>query len=66
MSDFEVIAEARSELGTAANRRLRRTGRVPGVLYGAEKEPVSLSLDANEIKKQLSNEAFASLKSRST
>jgi len=34
-------------------RRVRRSGMVPGVLYGAKKDPVSLSLDPKSISKIL-------------
>jgi len=60
MNQFEVVAEPRSALGKGASRRLRRAGRVPGVLYGAGKEPVSLSMEASRIGKQMENEAFFS------
>jgi len=60
MSEYEVSAEARIETGKGAMRRLRRTGRVPGVIYGAGKEPANISLKDNELRKQLENEAFFS------
>jgi large subunit ribosomal protein L25 len=36
--------------GTRANKRMRRTGRVPGVLYGGEGEPVHFAVDARELR----------------
>ena len=60
MSDFVLIAESRSEQGKGASRRLRRTGKVPAVIYGAGKEPALLSLDHNELVNQLKSEAFFS------
>ena len=60
MNQFEVIAEARSALGKGASRRLRRDGRMPGVLYGAGKDPVSISLETSRTAKQMENEAFFS------
>ena len=60
MNQFEVIAEPRLALGKGASRRLRRTGRLPGVLYGAGKDPVSISLESSRIGKQMENEAFFS------
>lgn len=60
MSDFVLIAETRSEQGKGASRRLRRTGKVPAVIYGAGKEPALLSLDHNELVNQLKSEAFFS------
>ena len=58
MNEFEIIAEPRSELGTGASRRLRRRGKLPGVLYGAARDPVSLTLDANRLGRQMESEAF--------
>jgi len=31
---FELTGEKRADKGTSANRRLRRAGKVPAVLYG--------------------------------
>jgi large subunit ribosomal protein L25 len=39
--------------GSRATRRLRRSGRVPGVLYGGEGEPVAFSVDARELRNAL-------------
>ena len=41
---FEVPAEIRSESGKGASRRLRHEGLVPGILYGAGGDAVSLQL----------------------
>jgi large subunit ribosomal protein L25 len=60
MAKFEVAAEPRSEQGTGASRRLRKVGKVPGILYGAGKEPAKILLDHNAILRQLQNEAFHS------
>ena len=60
MNQFEVIAEPRLALGKGASRRLRRTGQMPGVLYGAGRDPVSISIESSRINKQMENEAFFS------
>lgn len=60
MNEFEVVAEPRGETGTGSSRRYRRQGKIPAVLYGADKQATPLLLDANEIGKQLSHEAFFS------
>ena len=39
--------------GSRANRRLRRSGRVPGVLYGGDGEPVPFSVDDRELRHAL-------------
>ena len=36
--------------GSRAVRRLRRSGRVPGVLYGGDREPVAFHVDARELR----------------
>jgi large subunit ribosomal protein L25 len=57
---FELTAEPREAMGTGASRRLRRSGKVPAVMYGAGKDAVSLSLDHNQVFHNLENEAFHS------
>jgi large subunit ribosomal protein L25 len=39
--------------GSRATRRLRRTGRVPGILYGGDGEPMTFSVDARELRHAL-------------
>lgn len=60
MAEFELHADVRSEHGKGAVRRLRRTGRIPAIMYGAGKEPMPIELAENLIRRQLSNEAFFS------
>jgi len=60
MSEFEVLAERRIETGKGAMRRLRRTGWVPGVLYGGGGDAENITLRLNELRKQIENEAFFS------
>jgi large subunit ribosomal protein L25 len=57
---FEVNAETRDEQGKGASRRLRHAGLVPGIVYGAGKEPVAITLKHNELIRQLEEEAFYS------
>lgn len=58
--EFVIEAEARSDVGKGASRRLRRAGKVPVVLYGAGEEPMSLTTDHDKLVHQLENEAFFS------
>lgn len=60
MSDFELHAEVRSACGKGAARRLRRDGKIPAILYGAQQEPQTIQFAENHIRKQLSSEAFFS------
>ena len=59
MNEYEVVAQPRDALGTNASRRLRRTGRLPAVLYGGGMEATPISIEEHRIKKQIENEAFA-------
>src|SRR5712692_1545822 len=55
---IEVVAQTRKLQGTGASRRLRRTGKVPGILYGGKKPAVTIELDHNPLYHQLRNERF--------
>jgi large subunit ribosomal protein L25 len=57
---FVVNAEERTDLGKGASRRLRRAKLVPGIVYGAGKDPQAISLSTNELDQHLNNEAFYS------
>ncbi|WP_250458585.1 50S ribosomal protein L25/general stress protein Ctc [Microbulbifer litoralis] len=60
MSDIKLNASVRSDEGKGASRRLRRNGRVPGIIYGGKAEPQSVSVLARELWKALESEAFFS------
>ena len=55
---IQIQAQKRTGQGTGAARRLRRAGRVPGVVYGGAGGPVSIELDHKELYQNLTNEAF--------
>ncbi|MSQ71071.1 MAG: 50S ribosomal protein L25/general stress protein Ctc [Betaproteobacteria bacterium] len=55
---IEVVAQTRKLQGTGASRRLRRSGTVPGILYGGRKPAVTIELDHNSLYHQLRNEKF--------
>ena len=57
---FELSAESRNDMGKGASRRLRRTGKVPAIIYGGDSEPQALSLVHNELMHRLQDEAFYS------
>ena len=58
--DFDLIADIREDQGKGASRRLRRTGRVPAIIYGAGRPPRALVFDQNRVIQQLENEKFYS------
>jgi large subunit ribosomal protein L25 len=57
-TSFVVSAEPRADQGKGASRRLRRTGKVPAVLYGGKGETQMIALSHNEMSKHVKNEAF--------
>jgi large subunit ribosomal protein L25 len=57
---LEFNANKRDGQGTGASRRLRRTGRVPGILYGGTAQPQQIDIDHNELFQLLRKEAFYS------
>jgi len=50
---IELSATARPKSGKGAARAVRRAGRVPGVIYGDNKEPIGVSLDFKELKQKI-------------
>lgn len=57
---FELNAEPRTDTGKGASRRLRRAGKIPAIMYGGNKDPESLTLEHNEVIRNLEHEAFYS------
>ena len=55
---FVVEAEPRVAQGTGASRRLRRTGKIPAIIYGGNDGPQNITISHNELLKQLKVEAF--------
>ena len=50
-----LSVEHREAAGSRAARRLRRTGSVPGVLYGGGEEPVAFQVDARLLRQTLAH-----------
>jgi large subunit ribosomal protein L25 len=55
---IEFKAAKRVEQGTGASRRLRRAGKLPGIIYGADQDATPVTLDHNELYHLLRKEAF--------
>ena len=59
MSDVASLdAEAREQAGKGAARALRRSGRVPAVIYGDKKDPTPISIDGHTLQIELSQAGF--------
>jgi large subunit ribosomal protein L25 len=55
---IEINARKREAQGTGASRRLRRLGRVPGIVYGGDKDAITIELDHKDLYQNLRNEKF--------
>jgi large subunit ribosomal protein L25 len=55
-----LAAQTREGVGKGANRSLRRSGRVPAVVYGDEAPQQLISLEARELRRALHNPRFFS------
>ena len=57
---MKVVATSRTVQGSGASRRLRRDGKVPGIVYGAKKSPTTIEMDHNPVLLALKVESFHS------
>jgi large subunit ribosomal protein L25 len=57
---MKFVAFERAKQGTGASRRLRITGRTPGIVYGGGLEPQQIEVDHNALWHALKKEAFHS------
>lgn len=57
---MKVVAFERSVQGTGASRRLRNSGKTPGIIYGSKTAPQVIELDHNALFHALRKEAFHS------
>ena len=55
---MKFVAFERAKQGTGASRRLRITGRTPGIVYGGAGEPTLIELDHNALWHAIKKEAF--------
>ena len=59
MADVSSLAaEAREEAGKGPARAMRRNGRIPAIIYGDKKNPLSISIDMRELQHELANSGF--------
>ena len=57
MAELILNTDTQRELGTRPSRRLRREGRIPGVVYGLGGESVPVAVDARELRSALTSDA---------
>jgi large subunit ribosomal protein L25 len=56
MADIVLAAQTGRPTGSSASRRLRATGKVPGVVYGRGTEPRAVSVDWRELRSVLTTD----------
>lgn len=56
MKQLRLEVQPRSETGKGAARSVRRSGMIPGVLYGQAKETVSIKIDRRKLRNLLKTE----------
>lgn len=59
--DLRLVAEARTEFGKGAARRIRRADKIPAVLYGHGSDPVHVTLPGHDTMLALKGNANAVL-----
>lgn len=57
---MKVVATSRTVQGSGASRRLRQSGKVPGIVYGAKKSPTNIEIAHNPLMLALKVESFHS------
>jgi large subunit ribosomal protein L25 len=56
-----LSAERRLRAGKGATRVTRRMGRVPGIIYGGDRDPMLISLDPRELSRALTKRGFLAM-----
>ena len=57
MADLVLNTEEKTTIGSRSSRRLRRVGKVPGVLYGLGQDPEIFSVDYGDLRGALTTDA---------
>ena len=55
METVDITIDRRSGNGKGASRRLRRSGIIPGILYGPKRDTVSIGIGAGEFEEKLTH-----------
>ncbi|QXC61007.1 50S ribosomal protein L25 [Aquihabitans sp. G128] len=57
MAEITLKAETGRELGTGPAKRIRVEGRIPGVVYGLDADPIPVTVDWKPLREALTGEA---------
>ncbi|MDA8080135.1 MAG: 50S ribosomal protein L25 [Actinomycetota bacterium] len=61
MSELELVAKSGRLSGSPASRRMRLDGQIPGVVYGAKTNPVSVVCDSRELRAAMSKQQLVGM-----
>lgn len=54
----EIRAETRIGSGTNKSKQVRKSGKLPAIIYGDGKDPLTISIDIYDLRKELSKSTF--------
>lgn len=57
MEELTLVTETGREIGSAPSRRLRAEGKLPGVVYGLDKEAVAVTVVRSDLRRALTTDA---------
>ena len=57
MAELIIDVNPRTEFGKNPSRRLRRSGMIPGIVYGSSKPPVPVTVDPKQVERVLRSES---------
>lgn len=55
MQEIELTVEARDQYGKGPNRRLRQTGKIPGIFYGPKTASVAIQVDGKNFTRNVAS-----------
>jgi len=55
MDTVEITIHPRSDTGKGAARRMRRSGQVPGIVYGPKRTPALVAVDSLQVERRLAH-----------
>lgn len=58
--NVQLTAEPRDRLGKGASRAVRKSGRIPAVIYGDKQDPIAVSLTYKDVLAQVNTGTFLS------
>ena len=58
MTNFTLEATLKTETGTGASRRLRKTGKIPAIIYGKNTEATAIAIEHDKLLHAIEEKSF--------